>query len=141
MNDFPAITFKTKLQNGRIPLPSRLRTLAGVSDGDPVSVTLIQGRFVVTPAGRRVAANAPSRTQHRAVLSRLRADAPASLKAMWADSRRHGTNKMTMRQIDALIAQVRAQQASKLKVKQSAKGSGSSWTPTRSSPLSSYPQD
>jgi hypothetical protein len=45
------------------------------------------------------------------MLSRLRANAPASLKAMWADSRRHGTSKMTMRQIDALIAEVRAERA------------------------------
>ena len=76
MNDSAAMTFKTKLQNGRIPLPSRLRTLAGVSDGDPVSVTLIQGRFVVTPARRNASAKPPSRQQRKTVLSRLRAEAP-----------------------------------------------------------------
>lgn len=141
MNDSVAITFKTKLQNGRIPLPSRLRNLAGVSDGDPVNVTLVQGLFVVTPARRTALAKPPSRTQRKAVLSLLRAEAPASLKAMWSESRRHGTGKMTMRQIDALIAEVRAEQASKRKVKQSAKRSGSSWTPTRLSPPSSNPQD
>ncbi len=101
------MTFKTKLQNGRVPLPSRLRTLAGVSDGDPVSVTLIQGRFVVTPARRTPSTKPPGPTQRKAVLSRLQAEAPASLKAMWAESRRHGAGKMTMRQIDALIAEVR----------------------------------
>jgi hypothetical protein len=121
MNDSAAMTFKTKLQNGRIPLPSRLRTLAGVSDGDPVNVTLIEGRFVVTPARRSTAAKPSSRTQRKAVLSRLRADTPASLKAMWADSLRHGTDKMTMRQIDALIAEVRAEQASKHRSKQPVK--------------------
>jgi bifunctional DNA-binding transcriptional regulator/antitoxin component of YhaV-PrlF toxin-antitoxin module len=110
------MTFKTKLQNGRVPLPSRLRILAGVSDGDPVNVTLIQGRFVVTPAGRTAPGNAPSRKQRNAVLSRLRAEAPASLKAMWADSRQHGTDKMTMREIDAIIAEVRAEQAAKHRV-------------------------
>ena len=68
------MTFKTKLQNGIVPLPSRLRTLAGVSDGDPVSVTLIQGRFVVTPAGRSHSAKPPSRKSRKAVLSRLRAE-------------------------------------------------------------------
>jgi hypothetical protein len=122
MNDSAAMTFKTKLQNGRVPLPGRLRTLAGVSDGDPVSVTLIQGRFVVTPAhGRSASAKLPGRQQRKTVLSRLRAEAPASLKAMWADSRRHGSSKMTMREIDALIAEVRAERAPKRKVKQSAK--------------------
>jgi bifunctional DNA-binding transcriptional regulator/antitoxin component of YhaV-PrlF toxin-antitoxin module len=114
------MTFKTKLQDGRVPLPSRLRTLAGVSDGDPVSVTLVQGLFVVTPARRSPSTKSRS-AQRKAVLSRLQAEAPASLKAMWADSRRHGTNKMTMRQIDALIAEVRAEQVSKRKVKPSAK--------------------
>lgn len=121
MNDSAAITFKTKLQNGRIPLPSRLRTLAGVSDGDPVNVTLIQGLFVVTPARRTALAKPPSRTRRKVALSLLRAEAPASLKAMWADSHRRGTEKMTMREINALIAEVHAEQALKRKVKQSAK--------------------
>ena len=94
-------------------MPSRLRTLAGVSDGDPVSVTLIQGRFVVTPAGRSPSAKPLSRKQRNAVLSRLRAEAPTSLQAMWADSRSHGTDKMTMREIDALIAEVRAEHTAK----------------------------
>ena len=66
-----AMTFKIKLQNGRVSLPSRL--------------------------------------QRKAVLSRLRDEAPASLKAMWVDSRRHGIGKMTMREIDALIAEVRTE--------------------------------
>jgi len=65
MNNSAAMTFKTKLQNGRVPRETGL--------------------------------------------SRLRAGPPASLKAMWADSRRHGTHKMTMREIDALIAEVRAE--------------------------------
>jgi len=51
MDDSAVMAFKTKLRNGLVPLPSRLRTLAGVADGDPVSVSLIQGGIVVTPAG------------------------------------------------------------------------------------------
>jgi bifunctional DNA-binding transcriptional regulator/antitoxin component of YhaV-PrlF toxin-antitoxin module len=121
MNESSVMTFKTKLQNGRVPLPSRLRTLAGVSDGDPLSVSLIQGRFVVTPAGRRPSPKPPSPKQRKAVLSRMRAEGPASLQAMWADSRSHGTDKMTMREINALIAEVRAEQTAKRKVQQPAK--------------------
>jgi hypothetical protein len=122
MDNSAVMTFKTKLQNGRIPLPSRLRNLAGVVDGDPVNVSLIQGRIVVTPAGGLSAdAKLPSRQQRAKVLSRLRAEAPASLKAMWADSRRHGTGKTTMREIDALIAEVRAERTPKRKVKPSAR--------------------
>jgi hypothetical protein len=33
---------------------------------------------------------------------------------MSADSKRHGTDKMSMRQIDAIIAEVRAEHASNL---------------------------
>ena len=112
------MTFKTKLRDGRVPLPSRLRTLAGVSDGDPVNVTLVQGRFVVTPAGRTGSAKSTSRKQRESFLSRLRAEAPASLKAMWAESQRQGTDKMTMREINEIIAEVRKEQAVKRKTKQ-----------------------
>ncbi len=111
------MTFKTKLQDGRISLPTRLRTLAGVSDGDPVMVTLEQGRFIVTPAQQL--SRAPSRKQQREYfMHSLRAEAPASLKAMWADSKRNGTDKMTTREINAIISEVRAEQAAKQKVKQ-----------------------
>jgi len=115
------MTFRTKLQDGRISLPSRLRTLAGVSDGDRVDVTLVQGRFVVTPR-RNAATTAPAnRTGRQVFLRRLRAEAPDSLKAMWASSKRHGTDKMTMREIDSIIAEVRAEQAAKKPTKQRAK--------------------
>ena len=103
------------MQDGRVPLPSRLRTLAGVSDGDPVNVTLIQGRFVVTPAGRSTSVKAGSRKQRELVINRLRAEAPTALKAMWAESARQGTDKMTMREIDKIIAEVRGAQAAKQK--------------------------
>jgi hypothetical protein len=83
-------------------------------------VSLIGGRFVATPAGGRSASPKPP-SRWKTVLSRLRAEAPASLEAMWTDSRRHGTGKMTMREIDALIAEVRAERTPKGKVKQSAK--------------------
>jgi len=42
-------------------------------------------------------------------LQKLRDSAPKSLKAMWADSKRQGTDKMTMREIDAVIAEVRTE--------------------------------
>ncbi len=109
------------MQDGRISLPGRLRNLAGVSDGDRVDVTLVQGSFVVTPQ-RRAAATAPAnRTQRRVFLRRLRDEAPDSLKAMWASSKRNGTDKTTMREIDSIIAEVRAEQAAKNTTKQRAK--------------------
>ena len=115
------MTFKTKLQDGRISLPSRLRTLAGVSDGDRVDVTLVQGRFVVTPQRSPITTVPANRTQRQVFLRRLRAEAPDSLKAMWASSKRNGTDKTTMREIDSIIAAVRAEQAAKKTTKQRAK--------------------
>jgi hypothetical protein len=116
------MTYRTKMLDGRISLPSRLRTLAGVSDGDSVDVTFVQGGFVVTAAERPTTSKPASRTQQRrAFMVRLRAEAPASLKAMWADAKRSGNDKMTMREIDAIIAEVRAEQAGKQGIKQPAK--------------------
>jgi len=37
---------------------------------------------------------------------------------MWADAKRNCTDRMTMREIDAIIAEVRAEQAAKRKTKQ-----------------------
>jgi uncharacterized protein (DUF4415 family) len=46
-------------------------------------------------------------------LRRLMNEAPVSVQAMWADSQQHGTDKLAMREIDAIIAEVRAEQAAK----------------------------
>jgi len=104
--------------DGRISVPTRLRNLAGVSDGDPIEVTLVKGHLIVTPA-QRVPSKPSSRRQRRAeLIRRLQAEAPPSLKAMWADAKRNCTDRMTMREIDAIIAEVRAEQAAKRKTKQ-----------------------
>ena len=117
------MTYRTKLLEGSISLPSRLRALMGVSDGDPVDVTAVEGGFVVTAARSPVTPATPAAPgrQRRAVGARLRAGAPAALKAMWADAKRHGSDKTTMREIDAIVAEVRAEQASKPRAKQPAK--------------------
>ena len=49
------------------------------------------------------------------------APAPSFLKAIWAESRRKGFNKMTMRQIDLEIAAARRQMARQQSPKQPAK--------------------
>jgi hypothetical protein len=109
------MTYRTKLLGGRVALPTRLHALAGVSDGDPVDVTVVKGGLLVTPARRapEVAKPAGQTQQRRAVLARLREEAPQSLKAMWADAKRRGTDKLSMREIDALIAEVRTEQTTK----------------------------
>jgi hypothetical protein len=35
---------------------------------------------------------------------------------MWADSKRHGTDKMTMREINAIIADARKERAAKQRI-------------------------
>ncbi len=104
------MTYRTKLLGGRVPLPSRLRVLAGVSDGDPVDVTLVKGGLLVTPARAAIdpTKSAGQTQQRRAALARLREEAPPSLKAMWADAKRQGADKLSMREIDAIIAEVLA---------------------------------
>jgi hypothetical protein len=101
------MTYRTRLLGGRVPLPTRLRALAGVSDGDPVDVTVVKGGLLVTPARRapEIAKPASQTQQRRALVAPLREEAPESLKAMWADARRQGTGKPSMREIDAIIAQ------------------------------------
>jgi bifunctional DNA-binding transcriptional regulator/antitoxin component of YhaV-PrlF toxin-antitoxin module len=109
------MTYRTKLLDGRVPLPIRLRALAGVSDGDPVDITVVKGGLLVTPArrAREIAKPASQTQQRRAVVARLRKEAPESLKAMWADAKRQGTDKLSMREVDAIIAEVRSEQAAK----------------------------
>lgn len=117
------MTYRTKMLDGRIALPSRVRTRVGVSDGDSVDVTLVEGGLVVTPTRRpaTVVKSANVKQQRREFMVRLRAEAPPSLKTMWADAKRHGTDKMTMREIDAIVAEVRAEQSAKRRIKQPAK--------------------
>ena len=111
------MTFKTKLQDGRIPLPTRLRTLAGVADGDRLDVTFDRGRFIVTPAPTGPAKK--SKQQRAGFLQELRDNAPDWLKDAWAESKRKGTDKLTMREINAEIAatrrEVRTRQRAQLK--------------------------
>jgi hypothetical protein len=47
-------------------------------------------------------------------LKKLRDKAPAWLKEIWASSKRRGTDRLTMREIDAEIAAVRRERAKKI---------------------------
>ena len=116
------MTFRTKIQDGQIVVPSRLRRLAGLAEGDPLDVTVEQGKLVmIAPvrSSRTVAAPRKTQKQQREeFLKKLRNSAPESMKRMWADSKRNGTDKMTTREINAIISEVRAEQAAKQKTKQ-----------------------
>jgi hypothetical protein len=47
---------------------------------------------------------------------------------MWADAKRNGTSQLAMREIDAIIAEVRSEQAAEQKTEDPAKRSGPSRT-------------
>ena|ERR1022692_2455118 len=111
------MTYRTKIQDGQIVVPSRLRRLAGLAglaEGDPLDVTVEQGRLVmVAPVRSSRTVAAPRKTQKRQreeFLQKLRNSAPESLKRMWAESKRNGTDKMSMREINAEIAAYRKEE-------------------------------
>jgi len=91
------MTFKTKLRDGQIPLPTQLRDMAGVADGDLLEVTFEQGRFIVTPESRR-----------RKDLAAF----GAGLEELRQAAERKGA-KMSMRQINAEIAAYRREKREK----------------------------
>lgn len=63
--------------------------------------------IVVAKVGHsRAAASSPktSKGQREEFLRKLRDSAPEALKRMWEESRRNGTDKITMREINAEVA-------------------------------------
>jgi AbrB family looped-hinge helix DNA binding protein len=110
--------YRTKIQDGQIVVPSRLRRLAGLAEGDPLDVTFEQGKvLVVTKAGSpRRSSSVPKKTQKQQrdeFLSGLRNCAPKALKRIWAESERKGMDKMTLRQINSEIAAHRREERQK----------------------------
>src|ERR1035437_7649819 len=61
------MTYRTKIQDGQIVVPSRLRRLAGLAEGDPLDVTFEQGKLVmVAPVRSARTAPAPKSTPKKA---------------------------------------------------------------------------
>ena len=109
------MTFKTKLQDGRISIPARLCTLVGVADGDRLDVTLDQGRLIVTPD--RPVVREPDKKNRTRLLTQF----ATALEGLRNDAERKGANKMTMRQINAEIAAARRERRQREAVKQPVK--------------------
>jgi hypothetical protein len=72
-----------------------------------------RGRLTYTPKMviYRISGGTVAREQF---FKQLRAAAPASLTGVWTSSKRHGTDKLTMLEIDAEVAVVRRGQARKI---------------------------
>jgi AbrB family looped-hinge helix DNA binding protein len=105
------VTVKNKYQ---VVIPQAIREKLGISRGDVLEAKVERGRLTYTP--KTIIDRVPaSKTDREKFLKKLRADAPVWLKENWAASKRQGTDKLTMREIDAEIAAVRRGRSRKTK--------------------------
>ena len=105
------VTVKNKYQ---VVIPQALRKKLGISRGDLLEAKVERGRITYTP--KAVIDRMPSgKAARERFLKQLRAEAPAWLKETWADSKLRGTDKLTMREINAEISAVRRGRAKKIK--------------------------
>lgn len=97
------VTVKNKYQ---VVIPQAIREKLGISQGDVLEAKVEGGRITYTPKSviDRIPANKAAREQF---FRQLRAETPACLKDVWAVSKRRGTDKLTIREIDAEVAAVR----------------------------------
>ena len=97
------VAVKNKYQ---VVIPQALRQQLGIQRGDLLEVKVERGKLTYTP--KLVLDRIPSgKAKKRQFLRQLRQEAPAWLQEIWAASQRRGTDKMTLRQIDAEIAAAR----------------------------------
>lgn len=85
------IRVKDKFQ---LTLPAELREVSGLEVGDIVDARWEKGKITLTP---------------KAIVDRI----PAAVKALRAEAKRKGLDRMTMEEIDAEVAAVRAEQRRK----------------------------
>jgi AbrB family looped-hinge helix DNA binding protein len=105
------VTVKNKYQ---VVIPQAIREKLGISRGDVLEARVERGRITYTP--KTVVSRIPtSKAERERFPKELRRDAPTWLKEMWAASKRNGTDKLTMRQINAEISAVRRKSARKTK--------------------------
>ena len=97
------VTVKNRYQ---VVIPQAIREKLGISRGDVLEAKAERGRITYTP--KTVSDPIPGgKAAREQFLKQLRAEAPAWLKETWAASKRRGTDKITMREIDAEISAVR----------------------------------
>ena len=97
------VTVKDKYQ---VVIPQALREQLGISCGDVLEARVERGRLTYTPdaAMDRIPANKAERERF---FKKLGEQAPSWLKQTWESSKRQGTDKLMMRQINADVAAVR----------------------------------
>jgi AbrB family looped-hinge helix DNA binding protein len=104
------VTVKNKYQ---VVIPQAIREKLGISRGDVLEAKAERGRITYTP--KTVIDRIPAgKADRERFFKKLREDAPAWLKETWAASKRRGTDKLTMREINAEIAAVRRARTKKI---------------------------
>jgi AbrB family looped-hinge helix DNA binding protein len=105
------VTVKSKYQ---VVIPQAIREKLGISCGDVLEAKVERGRLTYTP--KTVIDRIPVGTKERKrFFEKLSEEAPGWLKETWTASERRGTDKLTVRQIDAEVAAVRRQRSRKSK--------------------------
>ena len=108
------VTVKNKYQ---VEIPPTARKALGINQGDLLEARVERGKLTYTrktftgriPAGKEARAR---------FLRELRAGSPEWLQEMWAESKRAGLDKMTMREINDEIAVARREKSAKRTSKQ-----------------------
>jgi AbrB family looped-hinge helix DNA binding protein len=97
------VTVKNRYQ---VVIPQAIREKLGIGCGDVLEARVDRGRITYTP--KAVVDRIPAgKIERERFLKQLREQAPAWLKEAWTASSRRGTDKLTMRQINAEISAVR----------------------------------
>jgi len=105
------VSVKNKYQ---VVIPQQLRRQLGINRGDLLEAKVERGKLTYTP--KLVLDRLPSGAAEKQQFFRqFRQQAPDWLKDIWVASKRRGTDKLTMRQIDAEIAAARRDRAKKPK--------------------------
>jgi bifunctional DNA-binding transcriptional regulator/antitoxin component of YhaV-PrlF toxin-antitoxin module len=96
----------------QVVIPQALRQKLGIIRGDVLEAKVERGRLTYTP--RIIADRLPAdKADREGFLRQLRDEAPAWLKQSWAASKRNGTDKLAMRQIETEVAAVRRRRVKK----------------------------
>ena len=105
------VTVKNKYQ---VVIPQAIREKLGISRGDVLEAKVERGRLTYIP--KAIIDRMPSgKAAREQFFQQLRAEAPAWLKETWAASKRRGTDKLTMQEINAEIAAARPKRTKKTK--------------------------
>jgi bifunctional DNA-binding transcriptional regulator/antitoxin component of YhaV-PrlF toxin-antitoxin module len=97
-----------------VVIPQALRQKLGISRGDVLEAKVERGQLTYTPKVSAVGRIPADKAGRERFFKQLPDEAPTWLKEAWAASRRNGTDKLTMRQINAEVAAVRRQRAKKI---------------------------